>query len=378
MPKLTNIKFCTGCGACANSCSKGAISLMPINRLGNLYPSIDPDKCIECGKCTKCCPELQPKIKVSDEVHCYAAWARDAIENIKSTSGGIASTASRYILQEGGKVFGACSKNADVFHIKISDPEQVDLLRGSKYVQSSVRMTYRETLKELKTGCRVLYIGTPCQIAGLKAFLQKDYPNLITMDIICHGTPSTHLLNEHLIGALHIDYDSVSFRDGGFILKAFDERKNELYKADLGKNFYCDAYYTAFMKGLTYRTSCYRCRYANKDRISDITIGDYWGLGKKEPFFSQESNHGVSVVLTNTRRGSEILQELSPLLHIHERKIEEAVNGNCQLRKPYAYSLRVRLFRFLYNGGLILEKAVKYSMLDKLLYRQIKKQFSHE
>lgn len=378
MPKLSNINSCTGCGACANSCSKDAISLMPIGRLGNLYPSIDADKCVECGKCTKCCPELQPKIKSNDEVHCYASWARDAVENEKSTSGGLASVASTYILQKGGCVFGACSKHGDVFHVRISEPQMVDLLRGSKYVQSSVMMTYRETLAELKAGRRVLYIGTPCQIAGLKAFLRKDYANLITMDIICHGTPSTKLLIDHLKGKLNRDYDSVSFREGGFILRAFDENKKVMYQEDLGKDFYSDAYYTAFMKGLSYRTSCYHCRYANKERISDLTIGDFWGLGKKVPFVSKERNHGVSVVITNTKRGQEFLQELSPLLHIYERDLEEAVAGNSQLRKPYSNSLRVRLFRLLFSHGLSLEKAVKYAMLDKKIYRQIIKCFSHE
>lgn len=352
MPQLAKAKDCTGCAACSNACAHEAITMTPIDRLGSLYPQVNNDACVECKLCEKVCPALHPiEQKLPQKV--FAAWSKDIEENRKSTSGGLATIFSKKILQAGGVVYGCSSIGTDVKHIRIDDIEDVDKLRGSKYVQSSIDDVFKRVRKDLLSKTRVLFIGTPCQVAGLLSFLRKPYENLLTVDLICHGTPSLRLLQEHEKKiAPDKKVTKVGFRDSGsYVLKLYSGN-DLIYSSNLWKKRYEDAYYNAFIRGYTFRESCYRCRYAHKERCSDVTIGDFWGLGKEIPFRSESPNAGISVALVNTDKGKQFLSANTDALYLSDRPLDEAVNGNPQLKSPKKKTLAMKVFRHLYlkNG----------------------------
>ena len=359
MPQLAKVKDCTGCAACSNACAHGAITMTPIDRLGSLYPQVNNDACVECKLCERVCPALRPvKQRLPQKV--FAAWSKDITENKKSTSGGLATIFSKKILQAGGIVYGCSSIGMDVKHIRIDDIKDVDELRGSKYVQSLIGDVYKRVRKDLLSKTQVLFIGTPCQVAGLLSFLRKPYDNLLTVDLICHGTPSLRLLQEHEEKiAPNKKITKVGFRDGGTYSLNLYSDKDLIYSSNLWKKRYEDAYFNAFIKGYTFRESCYTCRYAHKERCSDITIGDFWGLGKEKPFHSDSPNAGISVALVNTNKGAQFLSANADALNLYERPLDEAVNGNPQLKSPKKKTLAMKVFRHLYmKSGFSLKGAL--------------------
>ena len=359
MPTLAGFDKCTGCGACADSCHSAAISLVPQLELGHLYPRVDSSKCVECKACEKSCSVLQDSVELRFPQKCFAVWAKDYDENLRSTSGGAATVFSKRILADGGVVYG-CGNDGVLFrHVRVDVTAGIERLRGSKYVQSDVRGAYRNVRKDLTEGRKVLFIGTPCQVAGLRTFLRRDYDNLIAVDIICHGVPSVQLLCNHLERKVRLgDVSKISFRDGGFILRACDKWGKVMYQSNLWKERYEDAYYTAFIKGYSYRESCYSCPYARPKRCGDITIGDFWGLGKLVPFETSHPNAGFSVALANTELGLDFLLSQEDTLYICERQIDEALDGNPQLRAPMKKSASVKLFRCLVRKGFSLKMAL--------------------
>ena len=190
---------CCGCSSCFQKCPKNAIR-MEENLEGFLYPVIDRDKCIDCGSCSKVCPQLKKIEKISlGYPKAYAMRNKNLDELSKSSSGGIFSVLANYVIDNGGVVFGAAyDSKLNINHIKATTKEELSPIRSSKYVQSNIGNSYREAEKILKNGQYVLFTGTPCQIAGLKSYLMKDYEKLITADIICHGVPSQKLFHKYL------------------------------------------------------------------------------------------------------------------------------------------------------------------------------------
>lgn len=189
--------LCTGCSACQQTCPKGCIELIPGDN-GFLYPSIDTNICIDCGKCLKVCPAYN-KMEPRTPLHCYAAYNKDEDLRLKSSSGGVFIEIAKYVINLGGVVFGAVFDDTwNVHHVAASTIEEVYPMMGSKYVQSRIENTFIEAKKYLKEGRYVLFSGTPCQIAGLNRFLVKDYSNLITMDMVCHGVPGIKQWNAYL------------------------------------------------------------------------------------------------------------------------------------------------------------------------------------
>lgn len=374
MPKLANRTDCTGCAACSNACPHSAISMSPLGNLQHVSPFINHDLCVECGSCSRSCPVLSPQtLNASDKA--IAAWAKDSEENKKSTSGGVATIASRYILEHGGCVYGCTSDGADIHHIRVDRIADIEKLRGSKYVQSSIGKSFSDAKKDLRNGLDVLFIGTPCQIAGLRAFLKKEYSNLYTMDIICHGASPLKMLQNHIkkYSALD-DISRISFRENGFFLRIYDKKGKEILSKNIFDPVFCDSYYGAFFEGFSYRESCYHCRYAQPKRCSDITVGDYWGLGKKIPFDCNVKSYGYSVVLCNTLKGKNLIGRLSDSLYMYDRPLEEAVEGNAQLHSPKKKDFRTKIFRWLINfGGLdfsfymsVLDKWILHRMFDRI------------
>lgn len=376
MKLICNKKDCTGCGLCAARCPKQCIEMKP-GFLGHLYPEIDQDKCIDCKLCQKGCPSLQD-IESSYPKKAFAAWSKDEEDYVTSTSGGAASVVSQYVISKGGVVYG-CSvlPNIQIAHIRVDNLEALYLLKGVKYVQSQIKGIIPQLRKDVKDGLTVLFIGTPCQVAAIKQLYKTIPDNLYLVDIICHGTPSNKFLKDYIQKDLKIDaarVTNVKFRlPDAFSLCVFEKDKL-LYKSNnLWTHRYEDLYYNTFIDGFTYRDSCFSCHYAKPERISDITIGDFWGLGnevsdKEIP----EHKNGVSCVLPITEKGMQLVEAIRHSLNIYERPVTEAINGNDQLRHPKSKDWRISMFQKIKNlTGL---KAAYYIMVaDKITKYKLRK-----
>ena len=344
MKQICPPEKCAGCWACYNICPKQCIQ-MKEGKLLHLYPTINQEKCINCGLCQKVCPSNHP-LPSTQPLHTYAAWAKDEQEYKTSTSGGIGACLSKYIIQHNGIVYGcACLPNAEIKHIRIENESDLPLLKGSKYVQSSINYIYRSVKIDLNNGKTVLFTGTPCQVAGLKLFLRKEYENLYTVDLICHGVPSLKYLQSYLKSKLSIaKSDKITFRDNNNMTLKVSYNNKLVYTYDFWSNRYKDEYYNAFMDGFSYRQSCHSCPYAAPTRVSDITIGDFWGF--KDNIDKPHPN-GLSCILCNTEKGYYLLDKIKDTLYIYERELEEAVNGNAQLQAPVPLNYRILLYTHL-------------------------------
>lgn len=376
MKVICDYKDCTGCGLCAARCPKQCIEMKP-GFLGHLYPEIDQEKCIDCKLCQKGCPSLQD-IESSYPKKAFAAWSKDEEDYVTSTSGGAASVVSQYVISKGGVVYG-CSvlPNIQIAHIRVDNLEALHLLKGSKYVQSQIKSIIPQLRKDVKDGLMVLFIGTPCQVAAIKQLYKTIPDNLYLVDIICHGTPSNKFLKDYIQKDLKIDaarVTNVKFRlPDAFSLCVFEKDKL-LYKSNnLWTHRYEDLYYNTFIDGFTYRDSCFSCHYAKPERISDITIGDFWGLGnevsdKEIP----EHKNGVSCVLPITEKGMQLVEAIRHSLNIYERPVTEAVNGNDQLRAPKAENNEIKRFRTL-SHIFSIKRSYQITIWKILLKRTLKR-----
>lgn len=286
----------------------------------------------------------------------FAAWAK--VPNIRSTSGSVAYQASVAFILQGGVVYGCVESAGKVKHIRVSTTEEVDALCGSKYVQSDISAVYKQIKEDLKNGIRVLFIGVPCQVYAVKMHFRQSLDTLYLMDILCHGVPSQQMLDEHLASiAKGREIKSISFRDGDeycmkIVGNGWERRASFLH----------DAYIAGFLNSITLRESCVSCRFASGVRYSDITIGDFWGLGSNEPFDVIHPSK-VSLVIPSSQKGQEIINYLVESVEFYERPIEEAINGNYPLRGSAKRTFRYRLFDVLYKF-LPFDAAVRLSLLD--------------
>ncbi len=364
---------CSGCFACQNICPKNCISLKEGN-LGHLYPEIDETLCINCGACSRVCPQNEP-CKANEPTVVYAAYNSDETEHKTSTSGGLAALFSSETIKKGGVVYGCSSKtNEQIKHIRVDNIDSLPLLKGSKYVQSFIGECYREAKADIAEGKTVLFIATPCQIAGLKNFLKSDPDNLITVDILCHGVPSQKVLYEHISNVCSQEVSLISFREeGGSFLHLKDENGATLYRKPSND----DLFYLGFYSNLTLRDSCHCCSFAKKERVSDITIGDFWGLSKDAQI---NRKNGVSVVLLNTDKGKRLFDEVSSRLVFEERPLEEAIASNHPLRASAVPSRDRERFSALYEKRgfkkaarrLLFKKRLRYKtirLIQKILHR---------
>ena len=351
MEKVCKYENCTGCSLCAAICPKSCIKMQE-GKLGHLFPVVDMASCIDCGLCAGACPANSPAGVLMPSA-AYAAWARDSREYVSSTSGGAASVLSRHVLSQGGAVYGCAVCKGDsvagkpfsVKHIRVTGTDGLQRLKGSKYVQSSIAEVLPEIRADVRSGTRVLFIGTPCQVAAVRQLFPRNPENLFLMDIVCHGVPPASLLGRYVRDFLGIRPESVSgisFRESGkFIFRVKGDR--EYSHRPLSGLRTEDLYYNLFMDGFTYRESCYRCPFATIERISDITAGDFWHLGDDVPAHP----HGVSLILPVSEKGCSIIPVLEKGMNLYVRTVQEAASGNGQLRSPWHKSLRIKLFRAL-------------------------------
>lgn len=322
---------CTGCGACAQRCPKDSITLKA-NAEGFMYPTVDINKCVHCGICTKICPQLITSTNFKEPVAVFG-YAGNSEETKRSTSGGAFYSVACSFIAGGGTVIGAAFTEIDeVEHIIVSNGDELSLLQGSKYVQSNIINVYRDIEKLLKENKRVLFSGTACQIAGLYAYLKNDFENLCTVDVICHGVASPLMFKKH-IEWLNNKY-SGKVKQYHFRTKSKAGWGN-YGRIDLGngcsKYFSSnDAYIKAFMSGTSYRECCYSCRYAKSKRISDITLGDFWGVQKHYPEIYDKN--GVSAIIINTSKGYEVCRAAGVLQK--EVAYEKVIQNQHNLKEP--------------------------------------------
>lgn len=362
---------CCGCGACFNICPKKAI-LLREDESGFLYPEIDEAVCIGCGRCKNVCA-FQNNEVVNNPLKIFAAVAKDRNMVEKSASGGIFAALARYTIEAGGIVFGAAfQKDWSVHHTEIDRLDQLYRLQGSKYVQSNTDKTFLQVKNYLETGREVLYSGTPCQIAGLYGFLGKDYENLITVDIICHGVPSNRMFQEYIrtleskYGGKAVDF---SFRDKeigwGINGSVVIEKHGSRYRKKLWQSASSYLYY--FSKGWIYRKNCYKCKYACTHRPADLTLGDYWGIEKAHPELlgngRWDESRGISVVIANNQRGIQVLQDIRDTVEMKKSTIELASMKNAQLKHPSHPGKREEILMLYASGG--------WSLLEKRFNKNI-------
>lgn len=303
-------KQCMGCGACANICPVNAITMV-FNDYGFYSPKVVEEKCIKCGNCLKVCAALDYKSN-NKEPQVYAVAAQDK-ERVFSTSGAAFAVLAKYVLKNNGYVCGvAWNNNWEAEHIIINKIEDLQKLRFSKYVQATTGDSYKKIKELLKNGKLVLFSGTPCQNAGLSKFLNKDYPNLITVDILCHGAPSPKVWQDYL----NENFDknkivNINFRkkDNGWVRcndSWFSSSNSSIDLLD-GTKTPIGIYYEAFIKHLLSNDACMECKYKHIPRPADFTLGDFWNRYNDKKL---NDGKGLGVLLCNNKKANMILKEV--------------------------------------------------------------------
>lgn len=337
MINISQKENCCGCSACVQICPKHCIRFVE-DKEGFLYPGVDESLCIDCGMCEKVCPVIHQD-ESRQPLKVYAAKHNDDEIRMKSSSGGIFTLLAEQVIDEGGVVFGArFDEYWEVMHDYTETKEGLAAFRGSKYVQSRIGTTYRQAESFLKAGRKVLFTGTPCQIAGLKRFLRKEYGNLLAVDFVCHGVPSpkvwrmyldetiarqgvgknsvlSHaMLRKKFIRSIDFRSKSTGWKKFSFALtltKAIaDGEENTVLLSDI---FYENMFMNVFLSNLCLRPSCYACPAKSGKSGADITIGDFWGIEKHMPDFDDDKGCGLCL--------------------LHNEKVDSLLKAGCELKE---------------------------------------------
>uniref|UniRef100_UPI004027BBA2 Coenzyme F420 hydrogenase/dehydrogenase, beta subunit C-terminal domain n=1 Tax=Candidatus Cryptobacteroides bacterium TaxID=3085639 RepID=UPI004027BBA2 len=366
---ICNHDKCTGCAACKDVCPKQCITMQP-DDLDALHPVVDESICINCGLCEKTCPNNRElSYKLPHKV--LAAWSYDNEVRRTSASGGIACELYHYWIKNGGVATGVVFDRDEGCHfILLENESDIKAVQNSKYTFSDTAGIYKVVKQKLQAGISVLFIGVPCQVAGLYGFLKKEYDNLTTVDIICHGMPPATYLEQHIksIEDKKKEYThQLFFRDPKYYTYTFTFTLKNIK----GKEFYNkkvltrDNYQLGYHRALIYRENCYSCNYARKERISDLTIGDFSGLGRFAPF--EYDKHNVSCILENTDKGSALLKKLNGALSMFERPACEAFEVEKQLKSPSVKHSRRSIFEKVYR------KTRNYELASNIALKEEKK-----
>lgn len=366
MINITEKSQCCGCSACLNICPTNAIT-MQHDILGFLYPTIESQKCINCGLCYKVCDfnEKYDKSFLLSSPTIYGAWQKDDIERMESQSGALFSTFAKFVLKEGGVVYGvALNSEFKAEHIRISDLEELYRLKKSKYVQSDIGITFKRIVNDLVDGQTVLFSGTPCQASGLRSFIKHkkvDNNKLYIINIICHGVPSPNIwkdnikyverkMKKKILSANFLDKSICGWHGG-----------KESYTFQKGKPFVSELYTKLYYKHLMLRSSCYRCPFANFQHPGDITVGDFWGLDKIKPELDKEDK-GISLVIINTQKGISLFNKIKAYINFFDSNISECLQPN--LEKPTAPNPMCKQFEQDYSDYGFDYIACKYGTLN--------------
>ncbi|MGM9979716.1 MAG: Coenzyme F420 hydrogenase/dehydrogenase, beta subunit C-terminal domain [Clostridium sp.] len=381
MVEIINKEQCCGCYACASACPKNCI-LMKVDKEGFWYPEVNKDICVQCGLCERICPVVRNEYVNDKEVNAYVAYSKNEKIRMKSSSGGLFTMFAEVVLSEGGVVFGAAFDNKFlVHHIAIESMEDLEILQGSKYLQSEIGYTYKEAKKFLKQGRKVLFSGTACQIAGLKSFLGKDFDNLFTIDVLCHGVPSPKVWEKYINEKEKGYNDSikqVQFRNKETGWKHYSLKmifsNSKVYKSI----FNVDDYMKLFLSDICLRPSCHNCKFKSLNRPSDITLGDCWDIENYMP--NMDDDKGTSVVLTHSEKGREMLLNLTEKINLKEAEVDKVLPPTADSRKSVkSHCNRKKFFKYLNKDTDIskLVKLIQPSFMRKCI-RKIKKIISLE
>ena len=329
MNQVCDPAYCSGCSACANICPKSALQMQPDYK-GFLRPVINSTECVECGLCVRMCPQ-NSNLEVNNHSQVFAGLAINDRLRVSSSSGGIFSLLAEATIKKNGVVFGAAlGKDMTVRHIMIDSLECISVLRGSKYVQSDIGITYKQAKEQLAIGRPVLFSGTPCQIDALNHYIENHLKdNLLTVDILCHGVPSPAVFRKFLERGPK-KCISVNFRlkDPGW-----DSFSTELTYEDGGTEI-DNSYYYFFNGSYCLRDSCYRCKYSNFNRVGDISLGDFWGYHETAPEYLENDDLGISFISVNTNLGQTAMEEIKRKTVLVRRTMVEAAKGNPILLYP--------------------------------------------
>lgn len=337
--------LCCGCRACEQICAQKALHFEE-NAEGFLYPVLNKKLCVDCGLCEKVCPMMNADKVLHGEGEAYVAQNLNKDDLRTSSSGGGFIAIAKYVLENGGVVYGAAYQDGPVVaHERVKTIDGLERLKGSKYVQSDTRDVYSQIKRDLRDGRLVYFTGTPCQVAGLRLFLKKCYDKLITSDLICHGTPSPTVFKntvKHMEDSLNADFRCYSFRDkrvrgwscsssSSYIDRSKGKELNVIYSKDM------ESYFKAFISGHLMRMSCYQCPFANSHRCGDITLADFWGVRKQMSDFP-DIYKGVSLLIANGIKGKDLLETLKGQFNIRPVSMDIAISTNSNLKCPTPYS----------------------------------------
>lgn len=383
---VKNPEECCGCGACSVCCPQSAIT-MAENAEGFLFPCIDESVCINCGKCIRVCGYKKAELKISDK-KTYAAFAND-VDLKQSASGGVFSSLAQAVLDAKGVVFGCAMlyENGKLIpkHISVTEKKDLIKLKGSKYVQSDAACVFQEVKLYLQSQKIVMFSGTPCQIMGLKGYLQKEYDNLYTVEIVCHGVPSLKMFHDYIDYIENITKKHIinfKFRDksqgwklhGKMVLEDENGIRTEQYFEPEESS-----YYQMFLKSYTYRKNCYSCPFASEYRQGDITIGDYWCIDLVHPEYMIENDgkidegQGASCLITNNSQGEKLIEKYGQGIEIWKSSYEQASRYNAQLRQPsFRKNERAIVFELQKQGYKEIEKWYQKKLAKIKFIRKIR------
>lgn len=378
MPSLCAADKCTACSACHNACPKSAIS-MEEDTWGELHPVVNEELCIGCGVCERICPENgEAKVARFGKPTVYCCWLKDRGKRRESTSGGAAYAISSAVIGKGGHVWGAAyDERLSVRYSEANTIEELRKLQKSKYVQSYVGDAFKTIKGELDNGDLVLFTGTGCHVKGLRAFLRKDYKNLLTVDLVCHGVPGQGVfmrykswLEERYADTL-VDYQPRHKRADGqetsFSSVGVFEKRGCI-DLELDDN----AYFTGFQHNLFLRNNCYNCPANGEERYADMTVADFWGLGKVAPFEDyRQRTLGISMLALNSDKARDFFKEFADMVEYEERSYAEACCTNTQYYRSATPSPLRQQFRKEYPTAQWSELSAKYmrmSFKEKVLY----------
>ena len=394
MTEICDINLCTGCAACASVCAHKAINMVEVPPHGYLHPKINNDLCVDCGLCSKTCPANNPP-EFNSPLTAFAAISKNHDDLMSSSSGAASSVLATHIIKKGGVVYGSVEEDyTHIAHQRIDSLGDLPKIKGSKYVHSYTTDIFPKVKADLQQGLEVLFLGTPCQIAGLRKYLRKSYDNLTLVDLCCHGVPSQKFLRddvEHLCdvtfrnkGDMSKPWDRwglyVTFRNKGDMSKPWDRwglyvtfrNKGDMskpwdrygiYLSGKEKNmiispFLKDNYITAFMSGLLFRENCYTCPYARAKRVSDITIADFWGYQGKQI----KTDDGISLLMPSTKKGMQLIASCQSAFYCEERLAAEAIKGNGQFNHPSSRPKERDTFLRMYSEDM--QEAYRIALRD--------------
>lgn len=304
-------------------------------------------------------------VELREPQACYACYENDEADRLKSSSGGLATALARNVIMQGGVVYGsAFIPPMGVGHVRCSTLDDIQRLRGSKYVQSSTEGIFQQIRADLKQGLQVMFLGTPCQTAAVKAAFRK-YDNLTVVDLVCHGVPSMQFLRDTLPqSVVDAEKETMEFRASTKYHFSLRNGISTIYERPLHK----DLYMKGFFNGVLFRPSCFTCRYAQRKRASDMTVGDFWGLKSTT---MKDDGKGISLALVNTDKGKVLFDAVRSGMTVEKRPVDEGIAGNGQLNRPFQRNLREKIFKRLYpHLGYML--SLWAALPDKILGTKVK------